>query len=252
MQVQTIIVNVGEARYLEVLIDQVLDDSVYALYQNDEAITAATVLEDLTEADFGGYDAMDGDLAALANVWSEPALEEDGAWSSTGDTVVEWIRGDSGGDNTIYGALHKDSLGNLLQVLPFVDENGDPAPFLMEEEGATIRLTPYFSTQERREVKVGPQLTAATIAVAGDTLTLDFDRVVAGSDTFTLDATGGAVSITYDSGAPGTSLVFLPDRTILGAETVTLDYAAGDVVDADGRPLPAIDDFEVTNNSTEV
>jgi hypothetical protein len=94
-----------------------------------------------------------------------------------------------------------------------------------------------------------PTLSSATIDATGLIMTLVFNESVTGHDGFTVDPSGAAATLAYDSGDGTNTLVFDISREITEDETVTLDYTPGDVEDASANALEAIADFEVTNNS---
>jgi hypothetical protein len=97
-----------------------------------------------------------------------------------------------------------------------------------------------------------PTLSSATIDETGLILTLVFSEAVTGNDGFTVDPSGAAATLAYDSGDGTSTLVFDISREITEEETVTLDYTPGDVEDGSANALEAIADFAVPNNSEVV
>lgn len=95
---------------------------------------------------------------------------------------------------------------------------------------------------------LGISLSSATIDATGLVLTLVFNTTATGHDGFTIDPSGGAATLTYNSGDGSNTLVFDISREITWDETVFLDYSGGDVEDALGNQLSDITDRLVTNN----
>jgi len=84
---------------------------------------------------------------------------------------------------------------------------------------------------------VPPSVTGASIGVTGNILAVTLSEPVNGHDGFTLNASGGVVSLTYDSGEGSSRLTYLLSRTVTSNETVTLDYTPGTVTDLVGNAL---------------
>lgn len=99
-----------------------------------------------------------------------------------------------------------------------------------------------------------PQLIAAVITDA-TTLKLSFGETVNGSTSgaggFTIALSGGAATLTYASGDGTLDRYYTISRSVGSTETGTLDYTPGDMEDAVGNALAAIDDFTLDNDSTE-
>lgn len=85
---------------------------------------------------------------------------------------------------------------------------------------------------------VPPQITKASIGATGNILSISFSEAVRGHDGFVVNASGGVVNLTYDNGEESNKLYFLTDRVIAGSETVTLDYVGPAVTDIAGNELP--------------
>lgn len=99
----------------------------------------------------------------------------------------------------------------------------------------------------------------ASASVDGDTLTVTFSRPVggfSGASGFTLDASGGAATVTYTSGTGTTTIVFTVSREIDPGETVTMDYdpGTGNVAGTTGdlAEMAAFSDYPVANAAAAV
>lgn len=128
---------------------------------------------------------------------------------------------------------------------------------------ATIRITaavsPAAATWSAPSVAgsatAGPTVTSANVNAAGTMLAIHFEELMQGYEGFTLNASGGPVTLTYAGfGGPDNPILYTLSRTISIGETLTLDYAPGDVAEygfgSPGESLDAFSDFPVTNNST--
>ena len=102
-----------------------------------------------------------------------------------------------------------------------------------------------------------PEFSSASIAADGDTVTINFNENVTGTeiDTFTLDCVvaGDPVAMTYASGSGTPSLVFTAGSTITSADSCTLDFNgdANDFEDDSNNDLADFDTAAVTNNSEQ-
>jgi hypothetical protein len=98
-----------------------------------------------------------------------------------------------------------------------------------------------------------PQLLAATVISGGDQLSLYFDKVVligsGGNGGFAATLSGGAATLTYDSGSGSNTLVYDISRTVAATETGTLAYTQpGDgVEEGTGEDLATFSGFNVSN-----
>jgi hypothetical protein len=109
-------------------------------------------------------------------------------------------------------------------------------------------VTGLFSIQ----VKVAPVVTAASVSVAGTQLTVSFDRVVTGSNGFTVQLTNGPATLSLASGAGTATRVYAFSRQVAFDEVVTLSYSGTAVKDSDNFELAAFSGMPVVNNSTYV
>jgi hypothetical protein len=82
-----------------------------------------------------------------------------------------------------------------------------------------------------------PTVLSATISSNGLNITIAFSEPVTGSLGFSLDMSGGPVTMTYAGGSGTGFLSYTLSRTIFVDETGTLAYADGDVEDLAGNPL---------------
>lgn len=99
-----------------------------------------------------------------------------------------------------------------------------------------------------------PELMSARINVAGTNITLRYSENVTGQTAFTLDASGGAVTMTGSSGDGTDTHVFTLSRTVDELETVTLDYDSGTGTSEDdaSNALASIVDFPVVHLGASV
>jgi hypothetical protein len=94
--------------------------------------------------------------------------------------------------------------------------------------------------------------TVTSASVTASTLTINFDEVTSNSSGFTLDASGGAVTLSSPS-LDGTAVrAFGLSRTIGSTESLALTYVAGDVVDGSSNALAGFSKMLVTNNISAV
>lgn len=113
-----------------------LNADVYqvGLYQNELTPDEETTIDDITPADFGGYEGLQ----------SLPSWEEEATWDSP-RAVIEhpartWTADGTAPSNVIYGFYVVDQSGNLAWVVP--NENG---PTTMGLTGQTYTVTPFFA-----------------------------------------------------------------------------------------------------------
>ncbi len=148
--------------------------------------------------------------------------------------------------NNIAQEMHSDGSGAGL-TMPATDILG------------TTRTAPYCcGAVEIGETGPTEQinLTSAVIPAAGTTIELNFDTAAnigtGGNGGWTLNASGGACTMSYSSGDTTTQLVYTLSRTIEAGETITVSYVQpGDGIESnDGTDLASITDDTVTNNST--
>lgn len=122
---------------------------------------------------------------------------------------------------------------------------------LVELASASIGVT-------NNSAQVPPTVTSRTINAGGTTLSIGFAEAVSfgagGNGGFALTMSGGAVTLTYASGAGSFTLVYNLSRTVDLGETGTLDYTQpGNGVEsqATGLDLVSVSGLSVTNNSTQ-
>lgn len=95
-----------------------------------------------------------------------------------------------------------------------------------------------------------PVVIAATVNATGTTLSIVFDETTTGNTGFTLNASGGAATLSSPGGNDTSGRTFTISRAINPGEVVTLNYVPGAVVDAAGNALASFAGFSVVNNST--
>lgn len=106
------------------------------LFKNDLTPTPATVLADLTEANFGGYSR----LTMTRATWTTPTVVS-GCAHSNWDTVATVWDVTAGPSQTIYGYAYVDaSLGVLRFIQRF--DSGDIHPVVI---GSKITLLPQIT-----------------------------------------------------------------------------------------------------------
>lgn len=93
--------------------------------------------------------------------------------------------------------------------------------------------------------EVPPQIIGASLGSSSGILFLSFSEPVQGHSGLTLNASGGPVSLTYDSGEGTSNMVFLLSRSVIG-ETVTLDHSGTGIQDLVGNELPSVSGFAVS------
>lgn len=119
---------------------------------------------------------------------------------------------------------------------------------------------PFYDLAVTPSDTTAPTLAAASVNLGGTAIILSFTEVdsapilpVGGITGFTVNATGGVVSILAASRTDNTTVILTPQRVILGnpLETVTLNYSGGNITDSAETPnaLGTINNFSVTNNS---
>jgi len=131
LNVANVVVKTGDLEILGVL---KAEDTLFKgkLYKNDVTPSVATILADLTVANFSGYSN-----ATLA--WGTPFING----SDKGEmdaSQLTWTHNGGGTNNTIYGFyVVNDDETILIYAERF------PAPILMDAIGAEIKYTPRFT-----------------------------------------------------------------------------------------------------------
>lgn len=129
-----VVPNVGAAALLDDMLAEV--DTYYHLYTNDETLTSATVLADLTEATWPDYRAM------RVTTWS-PAIAVEGTAASQADPVL-WVRGVGGLAVDVYGYYVTDGqTGPLLWI-----EARPAGPTPMRAATDTVLVTPQLTLRQ--------------------------------------------------------------------------------------------------------
>ncbi len=143
---------------------------------------------------------------------------------------------------TVYSSPVSVSATSTIKAIAYKDYWADSAV----QSAAYVILSP-------------PTLSSATINTAGSTMTLAFSESVSvgagGNSGWTTSLSGGAATLSYASGSPGTSLVYNISRTINSGETGTVAYTQpGNGVEGTtgGADVATISSSAVTNNSTAV
>lgn len=99
-----------------------------------------------------------------------------------------------------------------------------------------------------------PTLQSATIVESGSQIVLTFNEAVwsGASGGFSTSFSGGAASMSFDSGDNSTSLIYNFDRVIGAGEFCAIDYTqpGGGITDTAGNELSSFGAYEVINNST--
>ncbi len=95
-----------------------------------------------------------------------------------------------------------------------------------------------------------PTVSSVTVSANGTTVTVALSDNCTFHTGFTLSMSGGATTLTYVSGDPGSSFVFTSSRTITSAETGTWTYTPGNVVNTANALAMLSGTGSVTNNST--
>ncbi len=114
------------------------------------------------------------------------------------------------------------------------------------------------ATQDLTLDVTAPTFSSATVGTNGTTITIVFSEAVTfgagGNGGLSLDATGGAASLTYSSGSGSDTLVYTASRTIKSTESfVDLTYTqpGNGIEDLAGNDLASFSGAPVTNNSTQ-
>jgi hypothetical protein len=94
-----------------------------------------------------------------------------------------------------------------------------------------------------------PTVQSASINAPGILYTIVYDEAVTGQTGHTLNASGGAVTLTPSSGDATDTHVWSLSRTILKTETVTRSYSPGNAQDGSGNALVAYSGQSVANGS---
>ena len=98
-----------------------------------------------------------------------------------------------------------------------------------------------------------PFLISGTILANGTDLSLQFSEAVqigaGGNGGFTIALSGGAATLTYDSGDGSSNLIYTISRTVQVAETGTLSYTqpTNGIEDLEGTDLESFSDFDLIN-----
>lgn len=118
---------------------------------------------------------------------------------------------------------------------------------------------PNYTTPVLINVRMRATITAATVNAAGTQITLTATESLSagagGSGGFTLNLSGGAVTMTLASGLPGSSPVYNLSRNVVQGETGDLDFTQpGDGLQTTTGSIWVLSfaDLAVTNNSTLV
>lgn len=100
---------------------------------------------------------------------------------------------------------------------------------------------------------IAPVLVGGTVDATGTLLKIDASEAIQGHDGFTLSTpTTLPLSLVYQSGDPGTELVYkiVRDKPIYSGEPVTLGYGGSAVTDLTGNKLVNFAGMPVANQST--
>ena len=108
-----VVPDVGEPKLLTKIISDA--DVVYHLFQNNYTPSEATVLTDLTEANFTGYAAKTVYVLGSVNSpkWQTPLTDASGITYSEADQQLSW-QNTGTTSQTIYGYYVTDTTGNDL------------------------------------------------------------------------------------------------------------------------------------------
>jgi hypothetical protein len=106
------------------------------LWINDLEPDNTTVLEDITEATFGGYHRV----TLQRSQWTSPTVNEGCATSYAGTVPIVWTVGTSS-PQTIYGCAYVDRSSNLLRYIQRFDD-GD---IITTEIGMEFSLLPQYT-----------------------------------------------------------------------------------------------------------
>ena len=120
------------------LVQAGLAASVLSLFKEDIAITTNTTKAELEaiEADYDGY------LPKTIAAWLEPYLDpEGGASIDSGEQVFYWTFDTDSIQNQIYGFWVELAAGTVVVIGRFVDDQGQPDPIPMVQEGNAVPLT---------------------------------------------------------------------------------------------------------------
>lgn len=131
IDVANVVVKTGDLEILGVL---KAEDTLFKgkLFKNDVTPTVATILANLTVADFSGY-------ANATLAWGTPFING----SDKGEidaTQLTWTHNGGGTSNTIYGFYVVNAAETIL-----IYAERFPAPILMGTSGAEIKYTPRFT-----------------------------------------------------------------------------------------------------------
>ena len=96
-----------------------------------------------------------------------------------------------------------------------------------------------------------PTVSSVTVSANGTTVTVALSDNCTFHTGFTISMSGGAATLTYVSGDPGSSFVFTSSRTITSAETGTWTYTPGNVVNTANALAMLSGTGSVTNDSAQ-
>lgn len=230
--------------------------------------------------DPGDSDYLDNFLASDTDIVPAPVLSSPGADTITA-TGARITASSSVGTGTFYVAVSTSSTaptaaqikagsgGSIVAAASSTLASGANAASVT---GLTSSTTYYgyavanngsdsnvVATGSFTTLSTAPVLQSSVINAAGTTLTDTYSVSTSigagGNGGKTLTMSGGAVTATYQSGAPGTALVYSLSRVITSAETGTSGYTQpgnGLVNTADSANVVTYSGFAVTNNSTQV
>lgn len=109
-------------------------------------------------------------------------------------------------------------------------------------------FTGFAVTNNSTQDTIAPIVLTARINVAGTTFTITYSEAVTGQTSFTLSASGGAVTLSSPTGDGTTVHSWTLSRTVASTETVTMSYDSGPGTSADaaGNDLATITNRTVT------
>lgn len=132
------------------------------------------------------------------------------------------------------------------------------SPYNIDPDGVTRGVDATFDVGAYEFDEGTPSLSTAVIPTGGTTIVFTYSESVSigagGNAGFTMSMSGGAVTATYSSGAPGTALTYNLSRTVNTGETGTHDYTQpGNGIEAtdDAADVATYTGTSVTNNSTQ-
>jgi hypothetical protein len=225
------------------------------------------------------YDPTTNGLLYLPRIEAASTLKTAGASSTQIGATVMYMRGKSG---TLWGETGYDTLTSVpMWPFPMEDliktkmcayaSNGVTGNrgFCLHDgldgvhDTLTTYIWEYLGNQIPAEIYgaaedvTPPTLSSFTIQAGGTTAIAAFNESVthgAGSTGgWTSSLSGGACTITYASGAPGTTLTYNLGRTVYKGETGTIAYTqpGNGVEDSAGNDLATVASLSITNSSTQ-